>query len=72
MTKPVTLMEHAVAASRLVRRMRAAHRKVTWNDANIAAQAVLDATFVVTADVKDFTAMGCTVWDYRNDRTPPA
>lgn len=65
-------MDQAIAASRIFRRLRKAGRRAMWNDATVAAHAELDATFVVTGDVKDFEAMGCQVWDYRKGGAPPA
>jgi predicted nucleic acid-binding protein len=65
-------VEQAVVAARTFRRMRKAGRRTTWNDATIAAYAELEGTYVVTADVRDFAAMGNQVWDYRKQPNPPA
>jgi len=37
-----------------------------------AVAARLADTFVVTANPRQFTALGCLAWDYRNEPEPPA
>lgn len=63
--------ELAVAASRLYRRLHKAGARVPWHDVTIAAQAELETTYVITADARDFSRMGCRLWDYRRHAAPP-
>ncbi|MGQ0535361.1 MAG: type II toxin-antitoxin system VapC family toxin [Methanobacteriota archaeon] len=42
-----------------------------WADLQVAATAVLESMPVLTADAPAFRALGCAVWDYRNDAEPP-
>jgi predicted nucleic acid-binding protein len=62
---------HLLEAARL-RRLHPDRRHVRWGDIYIACAAILSATFVVTADPADFRSLGCQVWDYRKDPSPPA
>jgi predicted nucleic acid-binding protein len=62
---------HLIAGASLRRDMRAQGRRPAWADLHIATEARLAATFVVTADAADFLALGCAVWDYRNEAKPP-
>lgn len=64
--------EHLVAGARLRLRQRHAGLRPGWGDVQIATQALLDATYVVTADAADFRALGCRVWNHRLEAAPPA
>ena len=50
---------------------RTANRRPGWGDLYIAAEAQLSGTYVVTANPRDFEALGCSVWDYRKNSSPP-
>ena len=64
--------DHVLEAARLARDAFGAGSFPGWADAQIVAAAVLEATFVVTADPKRFRALGVPVWDYRREAKPPA
>lgn len=54
---------------------RLAHRRggfPGWADAQVAALAVLENTFVVSADRAHFEALGVPCWDPRREDDPPA
>ena len=59
---------HLLEAARLARRPG---RRPNWGDIHIAAHALLESTYVITANPKDFRALDCMVWDYRNEPAPP-
>lgn len=59
---------HLLECARIAHGLR---RRPPWGDIHIAAVAQLEGTYVVTADAKGFRALGCAVWDYRNDAKPP-
>lgn len=46
-----------------------AKRKATWGDIAVAIVARTRSDVVVTADVRDFKALGCQVLDYRKTRS---
>lgn len=53
---------------------RAAQRRGAfpgWADAQVAALAVLEHTFVVSADRAHFEALGVPCWDHRTQPEPP-
>ena len=41
------------------------------SDAAVASTAILEDDIMVTADPEHFRALGCRVWDYRNETEPP-
>lgn len=43
-----------------------------WADAQIASVAMLNATYVVTANPRDFRALDVPTWDYRREEAPGA
>lgn len=54
---------------------RAAHRRGAfpgWAYAQVAALAILENTYVVSADSSHFEALGVPCWDHRNERGPPS
>ena len=59
---------HILEAARLAGSLR---RRPPWGDIHIAAVALLESTYVLTANPKDFAALGCRVWDYRNQAKAP-
>ncbi|HUR25496.1 MAG TPA: hypothetical protein VM327_05730 [Candidatus Thermoplasmatota archaeon] len=63
--------ETLVAAARL-RASAKGKGRPKWGDLYIAAEAQVQATYVVTANPKDFEALGCAVWDYRRGSAPPS
>jgi predicted nucleic acid-binding protein len=63
---------HLVAGAEIRRRLARTRRRPSWGDLYIAAEAVVSSTYVVTADARDFKAMGCRVWEYRKGGAPPA
>lgn len=63
--------ETLVAGARLRLTARREGRRPSGGDVYIAAEAHLHATYVVTANPKDFKALGCAVWDYRKGGMPP-
>lgn len=61
-----------IEAARLA---RAAHRRGAfpgWADAQLAALAVLEQTYVVSADRAHFEAFGVPCWDHRTQTAPPS
>lgn len=42
-----------------------------WADAQVAALAALEQTYVVSADRAHFEALGVPCWDYRAEAEPP-
>lgn len=59
---------HVLEVAQLVRRIGGRPR---WGDVHIAAAAHLEGTYILTANPKDFAALGCRVWDYRNQAKAP-
>jgi predicted nucleic acid-binding protein len=59
-------------AARLARAASKAGAFPGWADAQVAALAVLEDTFVVSADRAHFAALGVPCWDHRRDTQPPA
>lgn len=43
-----------------------------WVDVQVAALAVLENTYVVTADPAHFEQLGVPCWDHRREREPPS
>lgn len=64
--------EQLAVGAAIRNRIRKAGRRPAWGDLYIAAEATLESTYVVTADARDFKAMGCEVWEYRKGGNPPA
>ena len=42
-----------------------------WGDAQVAALAAIEQTYVVSADTKHYEAFGVPCWDYRTQDEPP-
>lgn len=64
--------EHVLEAARIAREALDRGEFPGWDDLDTATAAHLEATFVVTANPRHFLALGCRVWDYRNEAEPPA
>ncbi len=64
--------ETLIAAARIRAALVGKGKRPTWGDIYIAAETQVQGTYVVTADARDFEAMGCSVWDYRNHAEPPS
>ena len=58
-------------ATRLARGAFARGSFAGWADAQVAALAALEQTFVVSADKSHFQAFGVPCWDHRNEKGPP-
>lgn len=64
--------DHIVETARLVRLAYEKGAFPGWADAQIASVAWLEGEPVLTANQDHFRALGCRVWDYRNDPEGPA
>lgn len=62
---------HIVETAQLAARSMAEGTFPGWTDAQIAAVAVLAGEEIVTGDPRHFQALGCRVWDYRNEARDP-
>lgn len=58
-------------AARLARFARQRGEFPGWADAQVAALAVLEQTFVVSTNALHFAALGVPCWDYRQRKEPP-
>lgn len=58
-------------AARLAREAQRRGAFPGWADAQVAALAVLEHTYVVSADREHFEALGVPCWDHRRDPDPP-
>jgi predicted nucleic acid-binding protein len=58
-------------AARIARAAFAHGTFAGWADAQVAALAVLEQTFVVSADRAHFEQFGVPCWDYRREANPP-
>lgn len=67
-TNRATIMETAF----LTRQARRNGFPPQWEDAQIAAVASLEQTFVVTANPRHFEQLAVPCWDYRNEPEPPS
>jgi len=63
---------HLLEGARLRKAALEQGRRAHWGDIYIATTALLSGTYVLTANAKDFEALGCRVWDYRKGGKPPA
>lgn len=61
----------ALRAARAAREAFAAGAFPGWPDVLIATTALLEQETIITADAGHFRALGCRVWDYRNEEAPP-
>lgn len=64
--------EHILEAARVAREAFDKGVFPGWDDLESATTALLEATYVVTANPKHFVALGVRVWDYRNEPAPRA
>lgn len=62
--------KHVIEAARLAWTAQRSGQMPGWSDAQIAAVAMFEGTYVVTGDVRHFQALGCGWWDYRTDDAP--
>jgi predicted nucleic acid-binding protein len=63
---------HILQSANLARKALSTGDFPGWDDTAIAATAVMEASYILSANPAHFAALGCRVWDYRNERTPPA
>lgn len=61
---------HILRGSKLARDAYSKGRFPGWSDTCIATTALLEQEPVITADPDHFRALGCRVWDYRNEDGP--
>lgn len=62
---------HTLAMAELRARARARRLRPRWGDVHVAAQAVVDDTYVVTTNKRHFTQLDVPAWHYLREEDPP-
>ena len=63
--------EHVLEGAKIRLAAARSGRRPAWGDVHIAATAVLEGSYVVTADSRDFEAIGVAAWNHREGGPPP-